>query len=253
MWYEFFKAVIFRPLVRFGFKARITGAENLPKTGGGILASNHIAIMDSIVIPAMVPRKLTFPAKAELFHPKGGIGPRIVAWFLKAIGTVPMDRGGGRASVNSLDQIAAVLRDGHLIAIFPEGTRSPDGRLYKGKTGMARMALANDVPIYPVGVERTQRVRGWFGIPWVSRPIVRVGDPLTFSEYAGRQSETKVLRWVTDETQAAIQRLSGQEYADVYATRVKYGDLSEVGSDDFLRPRPGGGEPPAVVEESSGD
>lgn len=120
MWYEFFKAVIFRPLVRFGFKARITGAENLPKTGGGILASNHIAIMDSIVIPAMVPRKLTFPAKAELFHPKGGIGPRIVAWFLKAIGTVPMDRGGGRASVNSLDQIAAVLRDGHLIAIFPK-------------------------------------------------------------------------------------------------------------------------------------
>lgn len=246
MWYGFFKAALFGPLVKHGFKARIIGAENVPATGGAILASNHIAAMDSVVIPAMLPRPLTFPAKAELFTGEHGPGSKIVAWFLKAVGMVPMDRGGGRASAASLGSIAKVLADGEVVAIYPEGTRSPDGRLYKGKTGMARMVLANDVPVIPVGVVGTQKVKGWFGIPWISRPVVIIGEPLNFDEYSNQPGDTRTLRWVTDETLFAIQQLTGQEYADVYASRVKVGDLKDKGSDAFVLPRPGGGEPPEV-------
>ncbi len=249
MWYELFKASIFRPLVKYGFRARIIGAENVPRSGGAVLASNHIATMDSLVVPAMIPRRVTYPAKAELFSGKGGPGPAVVAWFLKAVGMVPMDRGGGRASATALDNISEVLASGALVGIYPEGTRSPDGRLYKGKTGLARMVLANDVPVLPVGVVGTQKVHGPFGIPWIKRPMVIVGEPLHFSELAGRDRETKALRWVTDETLAAIQRLTGQEYADVYAGRVKHGDLKDAGSDGYVLPRPGGGPAPQIAAE----
>lgn len=246
MWYRFFKNVIFRPLTRFGFRARIIGAHHVPSSGGAILASNHIAAMDSVVIPAMLPRRVTFPAKAELFVGKD-IGTRIVAWFLKAVGMVPMDRGGGRASATSLQSIASVLADGQVVAIYPEGTRSPDGRLYKGKTGVARMVLNNDVPVIPVGVMGTHRTRGPLGLPWVSRPIVVVGEPLSFSQYAGQGRDTKVQRHVTDEIVHAIQQLTGQTYVDVYASRVKYGDLKDVGADEFVLDRPGGGPAPEVT------
>ncbi len=246
MWYEIFKATIFRPLVRFGFRARIIGTDNVPMTGGALLASNHIAIMDALVVPAMLPRKVTYPVKAEAFSGRGGPGPALVAWFLKVVGMVPMDRGGGRASAAALQSISDVLAAGALVGIYPEGTRSPDGRLYKGKTGLARMALGNDVPVLPVGIIGTHKVRGPFGIPWIRRPIVVVGAPLHFSHLSGRESETKVLRWVTDETLAAIQQLTGQEYADVYADRVKHGDLRETGSDAFVVPKPGGGPVPEI-------
>lgn len=251
MWYRIFKASIFRPLVRFGFRARIIGAEKVPADGGAILASNHIAIMDSLVIPAMLPRKLTFPAKAELFAGKS-IGGRLVAWFLRAVGQVPMDRGGGRASAASLGVINEVLAQGNVIGIYPEGTRSPDGRLYKGKTGIARMVLNNSVPVIPVGAVGTESVRGPFGIPWVKRPIVTVGEPLDFSHLADRASETKVQRWVTDEVMRAIQELTGQVYVDVYATRVKYGDLKDKGADEFIVERPGGGPVPEPQGPASG-
>ncbi|PIE21454.1 MAG: 1-acyl-sn-glycerol-3-phosphate acyltransferase [Arachnia propionica] len=243
MWYQFFKVTIFRPLVRFGFRAELVGSENMPSTGPVLLASNHVAAMDSVVIPAMLQRRMTFPAKADLFVGNKGIGSKIVAWFLKAIGMVPMDRSGGRASASSLHAISDVLQAGHVIGIYPEGTRSPDGRLYKGKTGAARMALAYQVPVLPVGVLRTKKVTGWFGIPWLWRPKVIVGEPLDFSQLAGR-TDAETLRWVTDEIVAAIQQLTGQEYADVYAVRVKNGDLKEIGSDQFVQQRPGGGPPP---------
>lgn len=246
MWYGFFKSALLGPLVKYGFRARIIGAENVPATGGAILVSNHIGAMDSVIIPAMLPRRLTFPAKAELFTGEHGLGSKIVAWFLKAVGMVPMDRGGGRSSAASLGAIAQVLADGEVVGIFPEGTRSPDGRLYKGKTGMARMVLANDVPVIPVGMVGTQKVDGLFGIPWVRRPVMIVGEPLRFSEYNDQPSDTRTLRWVTDEALHAVQQLTGQDYADVYASRVKVGDLKETGSDAFLQARPGGGEAPAV-------
>lgn len=253
MWYQFFKFTIFRPLVKYGYQARVVGAENFPRRGGAILASNHIGALDSLVVPAMVPRPLRFPAKAELFSGQGGLGPKIVAWFLKRIDMVPIDRSGGRASADALGAISDTLAEGHVVAIYPEGTRSPDGRLYKGKTGMARIALQNRVPVIPVGVVGTKSKKGPLGIPWVTRPLVIIGEPLDFSEFADSPGNTKVLRWVTDETLAAIQRLTGQEYADVYAARVKSGDLVDVGSDAFLTARPGGGEPPQLAAKPAGE
>ncbi|AQP44043.1 lysophospholipid acyltransferase family protein [Tessaracoccus flavus] len=250
MWYRLFKFAIFRPLVKYGYGARLIGAENFPRQGGAILASNHIGALDSLVIPAMVPRPLRFPAKAELFSGDGGLGAKIIAWFLKRIDMVPIDRTGGRASADALGAISDTLAEGNVVAIYPEGTRSPDGRLYKGKTGMARIALQNRVPVIPVGVVGTKSRKGPLGIPWVTRPLVIIGEPLDFSAYAGTPGNTRVLRWVTDETLAAIQQLTGQEYADVYAARVKQGDLAERGSDDFVIPRPGGGEPPQPAVEN---
>ena len=252
MWYQFFKFTIFTPMVKFGYRTKVIGKENFPRRGGAILASNHIGALDSLVIPASMPRKITFPAKAELFTGDRGLGSKIVAWFLKAVGQVPMDRSGGRASADALGSINSVLADGEVVAIYPEGTRSPDGRLYKGKTGMARMVLSNDVPVIPVGVVGTKSSKGPFGIPWVHRPVVIVGEPLDCSAYATSKPSTKLLRWVTDETLHAIQELTGQEYADVYATRVKHGDLKEVGSDEFLLPRPGGGPAPQDVPAVDG-
>ncbi|GAA4903878.1 lysophospholipid acyltransferase family protein [Tessaracoccus lubricantis] len=244
MWYQFFKFTIFLPMVKYGYGTKVIGKENFPRQGGAILASNHIGALDSLVIPASMPRKIIFPAKAELFTGEGGVGSKIVAWFLKNVGMVPMDRSGGRASAQALGSITSVLADGNVVGIYPEGTRSPDGRLYKGKTGMARMALSNRVPVVPVGVSGTKSFKGPFGLPWLRRPVVIIGKPLDFSAHATDKPSTKLLRWVTDETLAAIQQLTGQEYADVYATRVKHGDLKDVGSDEFVLPRPGGGEPP---------
>lgn len=240
--YKFFKNVIFRPLTKYGFRARVIGLDKVPAEGGAILASNHIAAMDSIVIPAMMPRVVTFPAKAELFQGHD-LPTKIVAWFLKAIKMVPMERGGGRASAKSLQAITDVLDEGNLVAIYPEGTRSPDGRLYRGHTGVARMALHNDVPILPVGVVGTETVRGLFGIPWVRRPLVVIGEPLHFPEYLG-VTDIKIHRYVTDEIMAAIQRLTGQRYVEVYGARVKHGDLKGADTTEFELPAPGGGEPP---------
>ena len=245
-WYRFFKFTVVRPMVRFGYGTRVFGAENFPREGGAILASNHIGALDSLVIPAMMPGPITFPAKAELFAPGGGLGHRFIAWFLKTIKMVPMDRTGGRASASALEAISDVLRDGQVVAIYPEGTRSPDGRLYKGKTGMARMALANDVPVIPVGISGSKSVKGPFGIPWARRPVVVIGKPMHFTAQAATPGNSKVLRWVTDEVLAAIQQLTGQEYVDVYAARVKTGDLKDGGADAFVVARPGGGAAPVI-------
>ena len=241
--YQFFKHTIFRPLVRWGFKAKVVGIDNVPRTGGAILASNHIHTMDSVVIPAMMPRMVTFPAKAELFTGKD-LPSKIVAWFLKLIKMVPMERGGGRASAESLKAISDVLAQGNLVAIYPEGTRSPDGRMYKGHTGVARMALHNDVAILPVGVVGTETIKGLFGIPWVRRPLVVIGKPLYFPEYAHAR-DIKIHRYVTNEIMAAIQQLTGQQYVDVYGVRVKYGDLKDTDTASYELPRPGGDEAPA--------
>ena len=251
MWYKLFKLSIFRPLVKFGYGTRVIGRENFPMEGGAILASNHVGALDSLVIPAMMPRQITFPAKAELFAGDRGIGSKIVAWFLRAVGQVPLDRSGGRASAQALGSISDVLANGGVVGMYPEGTRSPDGRLYKGKTGMARVALQNRVPVIPVGVVGTKSHKGPFGIPWAKRPVVIIGKPIDFSEFADTPGNTQVLRYVTDETLAAIQQLTGQEYADVYAFRVKGGDLKEVGSDEFLTARPGDGVKP-VLEAAGG-
>ncbi|MFP5416608.1 MAG: lysophospholipid acyltransferase family protein [Actinomycetes bacterium] len=249
-WYEFFK-VPFVPFVRYGYGARAEGVENIPPTGPVVLAINHISAADTFVVPALVPRRVTFPAKAEAFSGKGGPGAKAIAWFLKAIGQVPLDRSGGRASADGLGPILEVLEQGGVAGIFPEGTRSPDGRLYKGKTGLARLALTSGAVVVPVGVLNTQFTSRRLGIPWADHPVIRFGKQLDFSAYAWGERDRAVHRWVTDEVMAAIQDLTGQTYVDAYGTSIKYGGMSEEEVRRRTRPRPGGGPAPTPPEPAA--
>ncbi|GAB3623433.1 lysophospholipid acyltransferase family protein [Mariniluteicoccus endophyticus] len=249
MYYWFFKWFMFGPYIKHAWKPWVEGLENVPARGPAILVSNHLSYYDTLVLPASVKPKLIFPAKAELFHQKS-LGGRVVAWFLKAIGMLPMDRSGGQASGASLDHVSQVLADGSFLGIYPEGTRSPDGRLYKGKTGVARLVLQHRVPVIPVGTIGTEMVPGPFGIKRLRRPGIRIGEPLDFSQYYDRPGDREVLRWVTDEIMAAVQRLTGQEYVDVYATSLKSGNLEGRNIEDYVRERPGQGlrVPPTTAE-----
>jgi 1-acyl-sn-glycerol-3-phosphate acyltransferase len=245
--YNFFKYLLFVPLVRLGFRAELVGEENLPATGAAVLASNHLAAGDTYVMPALVRRQVTFPAKAELFKGNRGLGSKIVAWFMKSIKQVPLDRSGGRASLNGLEPVLAALREGRLVGIYPEGTRSPDGRLYKGHTGVARIALAAGVPVIPVAVSDTTTVRGLFGIPWIRRPRVVIGESMDFGDYYGSYDDREALRWVTDEVMAAIQQISGQTYVDAYGSSVKRGSISPAEAEARVLERPGlGSQPPQI-------
>ncbi len=245
--YNFFKYGLFRPVAAWLFRARLTGEENIPETGGAILATNHIAVGETYVVPAMIQRPLTYPAKAELFKGDRGPGSAIVAWFLKSVGMVPLDRSGGRVSLAGLEPVLDALANGGLVGIYPEGTRSPDGRLYKGRTGVARMALAAGVPIIPVGVASTETVKKLGFLPWIDHPRVVVGKPLDFSAYAGLHDDRATVRWITDEVMAAIQAITGQTYVDVYGSSVKSGSLSPTEADARVLARPGlGATPPPL-------
>lgn len=248
MYYWVFKYALFKPAIQLFWRPWIEGQENIPETGPAILASNHISAGDTLVMPAMVHRKVTFPAKAEMFDGRGkGLKDKVIAWFLTVIGMRPMDRSGGKASADSLGAIGDIIAEGHLMGIYPEGTRSPDGKLYKGKTGAARLALAAGVPVIPIAMVNSEMFRGPFGIPWMRRPGVRIGRPLDFSRYNDQASNGRVLRWVTDEIMAAIQELSGQTYVDVYGVSIKSGNFAgDVDAKTLARPGLGK-EPPAVT------
>lgn len=252
MYYWVFKYALFRPLIVVFWRPWVEGAENVPQDGPGILASNHISAGDTLVLPAMVPRKITFPAKAEMFDGRGkSLKDKIIAWFLTVIGMRPMDRSGGRASADALGVVGEILTEGHLLGIYPEGTRSPDGKLYKGKTGAARLSLASGVPVIPVAMVNSTMVKGPFGIPWMRRPGIRIGRPLDFSQYADQAANGRVLRWVTDEIMAAIQELSGQTYVDVYGASIKSGNYAgDVEAKTLARPGLGKAAP-AVTEDAS--
>jgi len=248
MWYSLFKVLIFVPLVRGLFRATITGEGNIPATGGVMLASNHLGAGDTFMLPTLIERHVTFPAKAELFAPGKNVGRMIVAWFLRLMHEVPLDRSGGRSSLEAFRPILAELAKGGVVGIYPEGKRSPDGRLYKGKTGVARMALAADVPVVPIAMFDSQTVRNRLGIPWIRRPRIVVGTPLAFHEYRAQADDHQVLRYVTDEIMNAIQELSGQTYVDVYAASVVAGRVSAQEADKRILPRPGyGATPPAIT------
>lgn len=249
MWYAVFKNVLFWPVVRFLFRARIEGEHNVPDAGGAVVASNHLAAGDTFVLPAMLRRPLTFPAKAELFNGAGGPAAKIIAWFLKAVGQVPLDRSGGRVSLEGLQPVLDVLTDGGLVGIYPEGTRSPDGRLYKGRTGVARLALTAGVPVVPVAMFNTAAVTTRLGIPWIWKPRIVIGEPLDFSAYAALHDDRNTLRWVTDEVMAAIQDLSGQTYVEAYGTSIKNGSVSAAEADARILPRPGHGVAPPQVPD----
>ncbi|GAB3697980.1 lysophospholipid acyltransferase family protein [Mariniluteicoccus flavus] len=249
MYYWLFKWLLFAPFIKHAWRPWVEGRENVPAKGPAVLVSNHLSYYDTLVLPASIPPKLIFPAKAELFKQKT-VGGKVVAWFLRHVGMLPMDRSGGHASGASLDQVSQVLADGNLLGIYPEGTRSPDGRLYKGKTGVARLVLQHRVPVVPVGTVGTEVVKGVLGIPTLRRPGIRIGEPLDFSQYYDRPGDREVLRWVTDEIMAAIQRLTGQEYVDVYATSVKSGALDGRNIEEKVQERPGLGlrVPPTTAE-----
>ena len=221
MIYWILKHFVVGPPVRLVFRPWIEGKENIPDEGGAILASNHLSFSDSVFLPLMVRRRITFPAKQEYF-----VGTGVKGWavrrFMEITGQIPIDRSGGQASMAALEKGLEVLRRGELFGIYPEGTRSPDGRLYRGKTGMARLAVAADVPIIPCAMIDTDKAQppGQV-IPNVMRVGVRVGRPIHHPEHAGQIDDHEALRKITDEVMRELQKLSGQEYVDEYAATVK--------------------------------
>ena len=214
--------MILTPILRSIWRPWAEGLENIPDDGPAILASNHLAFCDSIFMPLLVPRRVTFLAKAEYFTERGPKG-FVKRLFFTSVGQVPIDRSGGSASQAALTTATRLLTEGNLLGIYPEGTRSPDGRLYRGRTGVAWIALQTGVPVIPCAMIDTQKVNPPGSIFWRLRPRpgVRFGRPLDFSRYAGLENDRFVLRSMTDEIMYELMLLSGQEYVDSYATRVK--------------------------------
>ncbi|MGW2100426.1 lysophospholipid acyltransferase family protein [Streptomyces olivaceoviridis] len=216
------KVAIGGPL-KVAFRPWVEGLENIPATGPAILASNHLSFSDSFFLPVMLDRKVTFIAKAEYFTTPGVKG-RLTAAFFKGVGQLPVDRSGARgAGEAAIKSGIEVLERGELFGIYPEGTRSPDGRLYRGKPGgLARVALATGAPVIPVAMIDTEKIQppGQV-VPKLMRPGIRIGKPLDFSRYQGMEQDRFVLRALTDEVMYEIMKLSGQEYVDMYATAAK--------------------------------
>lgn len=221
MTYFFLKNFVLGPILTLIFRPWVRGAKNIPKSGGVILASNHLSFIDSIFLPLKVRRPITFLAKSEYFTGKG-IKGSLTRWFFKATGQIPIDRSGGKGSENSLNTGLGVLERGLVLGIYPEGTRSPDAKLYRGRTGIARMVLEARVPVLPVAMIDTDKVMP-IGAkrPKIHKIGVSIGEPLDFSRFAGMEGERAVLRAVTDKIVYEIYKLSNQKYEDVYASSAR--------------------------------
>jgi 1-acyl-sn-glycerol-3-phosphate acyltransferase len=231
--YWFLKWVAIGPWLKLVFRPHVEGAENVPTTGPAILASNHLSYADWLFMPLTLPRRVTFVAKAEYFTTPG-----VKGWFQKKFfsgaGQVPIDRSGASAAEGALASARQILDDGELFGIYPEGTRSHDGRLYRGKTGVARLALESGVPVIPIAVLGTNVVAPpgkKFGS--FTRPGVRFGKPLDFSRYEGMENDRYIMRAITDEIMYEIMQLSGQEYVDIYAATAK--ELSQKSAAEAKR------------------
>ena len=238
MAYWVVKAIL-TPILRFLFRVRVEGAEHLPTKGAAILASNHLSFSDSIFLPLMLRRRVTFVAKAEYFDdPK-------TAWFFRAVGQIPIKREGGSASQGALDAATEVLENGGLFGIYPEGTRSPDGRLYKGHTGVARLALRNQAPVHAVAMVGTREAQPIGQVkPNFFMPItVKISKPMTFERYYDRADDPRVLREITDQIMFELRELSGQAYVNQYAKRkgAEEGAGAEQATIHAATPTGGGG------------
>lgn len=221
MFYWLMKNLVIGPILLTVFRPWVRGLENLPRTGAVILASNHLSFTDSVFLPLVVDRRVVFLAKSDYFTGRG-IKGWLIKMFFEASGQLPIDRSGGKASEASLNTGLRVLSEGFALGIYPEGTRSPDGVMYRGRTGVARMILESGAPVIPVAMIDTEKVMPiGTKMPKVIRPGVVFGEPLDFSRFAGLESDRFVLRSITDEIMYELNRLSGQEYNDVYATTVK--------------------------------
>jgi 1-acyl-sn-glycerol-3-phosphate acyltransferase len=215
------KHILIGPLLRLLFRPHVEGLENVPDEGAAILASNHMSFSDSIFLPLVVKRKITFLAKAEYFNSPGVKG-FLSKLFFSGVGQVPIDRSSGSAAKSALDTGKRILADGQLLGIYPEGTRSPDGRLYRGKTGVARMALEARVPVIPCAMMNTNEIQPLGQRRWrIMQVRIRIGKPLDFSRYEGLSGDRFVERSMTDEIMYELMELSGQQYIDVYAAKVK--------------------------------
>ncbi|MEV6108400.1 lysophospholipid acyltransferase family protein [Streptomyces sp. NPDC051940] len=209
-------------LMRVLFRPRVEGMEHIPADGPVIVAGNHLTFIDSMFLSLVVKRQVYFIGKDEYVTGKGVKG-RLMAWFFSNIGgMIPVDRDGGRGGVAALMTGKRVLEEGKVFGIYPEGTRSPDGRLYRGRTGVARLAMMTGAPVVPFAMVGTEKIQPTgAGMPHIARFTVRFGKPLSFARYEGMERDRYVLRSVADEVMSEIMRLSGQEYVDVYASKVK--------------------------------
>ncbi|KRE30777.1 1-acyl-sn-glycerol-3-phosphate acyltransferase [Agromyces sp. Soil535] len=221
MFYWIMKHIVVGPILLAIFRPWVVGLEHVPREGAVVLASNHLSFIDSIFLPLVVDRPVIFLAKSEYFTGKGlkGWATRV---FFQAAGQLPIDRSGGKASEAALETGLRVLNEGSILGIYPEGTRSPDGKLYRGRTGVARMVLESGAPVIPVAMIGTKEVMP-IGqrLPNVRRIGIIFGDPLDFSRFQGLEGDRFVLRSVTDELVHHLRTLSEQEYVDVYASSVK--------------------------------
>ena len=215
------KHIVAGPLLRGVFRPWVSGAENIPAHGAVLLASNHLSFVDSIFLPLVIERNMVFLAKSEYFTGKGLKGWLTKMFFL-GTGMLPIDRSGGKASEASLNTGLRVLTEGQILGIYPEGTRSPDGKLYRGRTGVARMILEAGVPVVPVAMIDTEKVMP-IGSKWpkMRRLGIIFGEPLDFTRFAGMEGDRFILRAVTDEIMYELAGLGQQEYVDVYASSVK--------------------------------
>jgi 1-acyl-sn-glycerol-3-phosphate acyltransferase len=219
VFYWLLKYVVLGPLLRLLFRPDVRGRENVPASGPVILACNHLSFSDSIFTPLLVKRRVTFVAKAEYFTGQG-IKGRLMRRFFLATGTIPVDRSGGKAAQAALDTLLRVLRSGGIAGIYPEGTRSPDGRLYRGKTGVARLALESGAVVVPVALLNTDEIQpSGTLIPKIKRVRIRFGAPLDFSRYEKSRGDRFVERAITDEIMYELMTLTGRPYVDVYAVK----------------------------------
>jgi len=221
MFYWIMKHWVIGPLMTTVFRPWVQGLENMPRTGPVIVVCNHLSFVDSVFLPLVVDRQMAFLAKSDYFT-----GPGIKGWairfFMTSAGQLPIDRSGGKASEASLNAGLQVLAEGKVLSMYPEGTRSPDGRMFRGRTGVARIILEANVPVIPAAVIDTDKVMPLgTSFPKVHKVGVVLGAPLDFSRFRGMESDRFVLRAITDEIMYEMNKLSGQDYVDVYASTLR--------------------------------
>lgn len=221
MLYWILKHLVLGPLLKTIYRPWIEGAENIPKTGPVIIVGNHLSVIDSFFLPLMIERRVYYLAKSDYFTGKGLKGA-FVRNFMLGVGQLPIDRSGGKASEDSLNTGLRILKEGKVLGIYPEGTRSPDARLYRGRTGVSRLILESGATVVPAVMVDTEKAMPiGVRIPRIRRIGTIIGKPLDFSRFEALAADRFVLRSITDEIMYEIQQLSGQKYVDVYASTVK--------------------------------
>lgn len=223
MFFWLYKYILMGPLLRLLGRPKVTGLEYVPDYGPVLLASNHLAVVDSFYLPLVLRRRIFFLAKAEYFTGTG-IKGKLIKFFYSSTGQVPIDRTNADSAADALTAAAKILDKGKLLGMYPEGTRSPDGKLYKGKTGLARIALETGIPVIPVAMINTDVVNPPGSKMWhFARVEVKFGKPMDFRRFEGLAGNRFIERAVIDEVMYELMRLSGQEYVDLYAADVKEG------------------------------